>query len=287
MIEILNRCNYLYNNLTDCIDKDINEKKNNDCLTCTQNNFRGMDNDSYNCLKKLCTYTMFYGPLYVDEIYNFLVQENFLTNFISQIRNNIKQDCTNEFSVFTEDYKVPVSLNIMSLGCGFGPDDIALNKYRDTYLDWNVNFNYYGYDKEPLWNFITQSNALPITADLLMGMNFQYVHILFINKLFSTLRNLRLGGNFLTVLGNALQNLPLGSFVIFNDINNENEGREEFNDFAIKNNLQAISKYYIGKYTGNYTPLQMNCNVTNLINNPAISPKNFLNQTVFFLYKKV
>jgi len=64
MIEILNRCNYLYNNLIDCIDKDINEKKNNDCLTCTRNNFRGMDNDSYDCLKKLCTYTMFYGPLF-------------------------------------------------------------------------------------------------------------------------------------------------------------------------------------------------------------------------------
>lgn len=53
MIEILNRCNYLYNNLIDCIDKDINEKKNNDCFACTQNNFRSMDNDSYNCFEKI------------------------------------------------------------------------------------------------------------------------------------------------------------------------------------------------------------------------------------------
>ena len=67
----------------------------------------------------------------------------------------------------------------MSLGCGFGPDDIALNKYRDNHLDFNVNFNYYGYDKEPLWNFITNSNALPITHDILNGINLQNIHILF------------------------------------------------------------------------------------------------------------
>ncbi|MCG3710369.1 hypothetical protein L5F64_02545 [Aliarcobacter butzleri] len=287
MVEILNRCNYLYNNLKDCIDKSINEKKNGNCLICTKNNFHGLQNDSYDCLKKLSTYTMFYGPLYVNEIYNFLVQSNFLKSYIEEQRNIIKNSLFSGYDNSTPDNLIPIFLNIMSLGCGFGPDDIALNKYRDNHLDWNVNFNYYGYDKEPLWNFITQNNALPITVDLLMGMNFQNVHILFINKLFSTLRNFNLGENFLTVLGNALQNLPPDSFVIFNDINNRVEGRDAFNDFAISNNLQEINKYYFDGYTGNYIKLEMNDNVVNLINNPAVANKDYLNQTIFFLYKKV
>ncbi len=287
MVEILDRCNYIYNNSIDCIDKHVNEKKNNDCLTCTKNNFRAMDNDSYDCLKKLCAYTMFYGPLYVNEIYNFLVQSDFLKLYIEEQRNIIKSNPLNGFNNLITNNFIPINLNVMSLGCGFGPDDIALNKYRYNHLDFNINFNYFGYDKEPLWNFITNSNALPITYDILNGgIGFHNIHILFINKLFSTLRNLRLGTIFLTFLGTALQNLPVGSFVIFNDINNKIEGREEFDTFAIENNLQVISKYYTGKYTGNYTELQMNFNIVNIIDNPAISPKT-KNQTVFFLYKKV
>lgn len=289
MVEILNRCDYLYNNYPDCIDKNTNENKNGNCLLCTQNNFRSMNNDTYDCLKKLCTYTMFYGPLYVNEIYNFLVQSNFLKSYIEQQRNIIKSNPIYGFNNLTPNDSIPIYLNIMSLGCGFGPDDIALNKYRDNHLDWNVNFNYFGYDKEPLWNFITQNNALPITRDLLMGMNFENVenvNILFINKLFSTLRNFNLGEDFLAILSGALENLSTGSFVIFNDINNRVEGRDVFDNFAIRNNLQVINKYYTGNYTGNYTGLQMNYNVTNVINNPAIPPK-FNNQTVFFLYQKV
>lgn len=287
MVEILNRCTYLYNNLIDCIDKDMNERKNSDCLTCTQNNYRSMDNDSYDCLKKLCTYTIFYGPLYVNEIYNFLVQSNFLKSYIEQQRNIIKSNPIYGFNIFTQNNMIPINLNIMSLGCGFGPDDIALNKYRDNHLDWKVNFNYLGYDKEPLWNFITQSNALPITADLLMGMNFENINILFINKLFSTLNNFSLDNHFLDVFRNALEKLPVGAFVVFNDINSDEKGRDIFDEFTKYNFLEVVNKYYFEGYTGNYIKLGMNDIVTNLIDNPAIAYKNYLNKTVFFLYKKV
>lgn len=288
MTEILNRCNYLYNNLIDCLDKHENQQKDGDCLKCTQNNFRGMHNDSYNCLKKLSTYTMYYGPIYVNEIYNFLVQSSFLTNFITQCRSNIKLNpMYPEFNIFTPDNEVPVILNIMSLGCGFGPDEIALNKYRDSHLDLNVNFNYFGYDKEPLWNYITQSNSSPQTVNLLDGMNFQNINILFINKLFSTLRNFELGRDFLNVLSNALPNLPIGSFVIFNDINNQIEGRDEFDLFVTRNNLEIVNRYYFDGYTGDYIHLGMNDIVTDLINDNTVPYKNQLNQTIFFLYKKV
>lgn len=287
MVEILNRCDYLYNNYPDCIDKNTNENKNGDCLTCTQNNFRGMNNDSYDCLKKLCTYTMFYGPLYVNEIYNFLVQSNFLKILIEENRKYIKNNSLYGFNIFTQNINIPIQLNVMSLGCGFGPDDIALNKYRDNHLDWNVNFNYLGYDKEPLWNFITQNNALPITADLLNGMNFQNVNILFINKLFSTLKKLSYHNDFLNVFRDALEELPTGAFVVFNDINSDEKGRDVFDEFTKYNFLEVVNKYYFEGYTGNYIKLGMNDIVTNFIDNPAIAHKTYLNKTVFFLYRKV
>lgn len=286
MIEILNRCNYLYNNLIDCEDKQTNEHKEGDCLTCTKKNFRRLDNDSYNCLKKLSTYTMFYGPLYVSEIYNFLVESSFLGDFINDQRNYIKVNKLYGFNPFSENAIIPIQLNIMSLGCGFGPDDIALNKYRNDYLDINVSYNYYGYDKEPLWNYITQTNALPITYDLLEGMNFQNVNILFINKLISTLKNLRLLNDFFDVFKDALEDLPIGAFVVFNDVNHYNEGRDDFENFAIRNNLQIINKYYFDGHAGDYIHIPTSI-VPNTVGNLSVNYKGYPNQTIIFLYQKV
>ena len=286
MVEILNRCNYLYNNLIDCEDKQTNEYKEGNCLTCTKKNFRRLDNDSYNCLKKLSTYTMFYGPLYVSEIYNFLVESNFLGNFINYQRNYIKENSLYGFNSFSVNNTIPIQLNIMSLGCGFGPDDIALNKYRNDYLDINVSYNYYGYDKEPLWNYITQTNALPITCDLLYGMNFKNINILFINKLLSTLKNLRLLNDFFDVFKDALEDLPVGAFVVFNDVNHYNKGREDFETFAARNNLQIINRYYFDGHSDNYSHIPINI-ITNILTTPSVNPKMHANQTVIFLYQKV
>ncbi len=137
----------------------------------------------------------------------------------------------------------------MSLGCGFGPDYIALNKYRENHLDWNVHFNYYGYDKEPLWNFVTQTNSLPITYDLLSGMNFQEMDIVFMNKLFSTLKNHNLHTQFLNIFQQALQTLPIDCFVVFNDTNvldltEKSVEQGSFHPTMISYGLEAISKYF-------------------------------------------
>ncbi len=78
MLEILNRCNYLYNNLKDCEDKAINTNKNDDCFKCMSNSFYYQNNDTYDCLKKLCAYTINYGPIYVSEIYHFLAKSKLL-----------------------------------------------------------------------------------------------------------------------------------------------------------------------------------------------------------------
>lgn len=286
MTEILQRCNFLYTNLMDCVDKDTNPIKESSCYKCTKNNYQHLNNDNYDCLKKLCVYTMFYGVQYVNEIYSFLHTSNFLNDLINGEREYIKNNSLYGFNHFSQNHMIPIRLNIMSLGCGFGPDDIALNKYRDSHLDWNVYFNYFGQDKEPLWNFITQNNALPITYDLLNGMNFQNVNILFINKLFSTLKKNGLDDSFLQVLRNSLYSLPTNSYVIYNDINHPNEGRDEFDAFLIENNFECIGKYYTDGYTGNYTKLDIR-NICLVPDGIAITPRDYDIKTVFFLYQKV
>lgn len=288
MVEILNRCNYLYNNLVDCTDKNTNEHKAGCCLNCTKSNFRSLENDSYDCLKKLCTYTMFYGPIYVSEIYHFLVQSHFIETSIYELRMHIKRNSLHGFTPFHINRMIPVNLNIMSLGCGFGPDNIALNKYKDTHLDDNVNFAYKGYDIEPLWNYITHSVSLPTTYDLLNGMNFENVDILFLNKLFSTLKNLRLHRDFLNVFEDALDDLPIGSFVVFNDVNNYNEGRDIFDEFAQRNSLEVVSKFYsFQQHYTDWIELENTNNICTVPNNLAINTKSYFTDLVFFLYKKV
>ncbi|WP_442765776.1 hypothetical protein [Sulfurospirillum cavolei] len=266
MIEILNRCNDLFQTLTNC--ETIEEREN--CLNCVQTNFRTLDNDSYNCLKKLCTYTMYYGPMYVSEIYHFLTTSQLLETY---------------FSIFERP------INIMSLGCGFGPDDIALNKYKHSNGLAHMNFNYYGYDKEPLWNYITQTNALPITRDLLDGMNFESIDILFINKFFSTLKNIGLHNDFLDTFRDALSTLPIGSFIVFNDINHYNEGRDIFNLFAQRNSLRSLEKYFFNisanTYNDNYIVIPYSQNVCTLPIDLPLAPKQNPTQSVFFVYQKV
>lgn len=284
MIDILQRCNFLYTNLMDCEDKHSNEIKENDCYKCTKNNYQHLNNDHYDCLKKLCVYTMFYGTQYVNEIYTFLKTSNFLNQFI-QDRRQISI-CSQTYTMDTSSSDIPVFFNVLSLGCGFGPDDIALSKYKDDFLDANVIFNYYGYDKEPLWNYITQTNSKPITYDILQGLSFLGFDIVFINKLFSTLKKNRLSSTFLEILRNNLNSLPIGSYIIYNDINHPNEGRDEFNDFLIENNFECIAKYYIDGYTGDYIKLELE-NICQVPDELSITPRNYDIKTIIFLYKKV
>lgn len=293
MIEILNRCNYLIEHLKDCenIDVKIN------CPTCMSNSFYGNNSDTYDCLKKLCYYTINYGPIYVSEIYHFLLQSHLLENIIYVQRQNLQR------SSFMPIETIPVTLNVMSLGCGFGPDDIALSKYRVANNLQNVYFNYYGYDKEPLWNYITQTNSLPLTYDLLYGMNFQNINILFINKLFSTLFNHSLHIQFLERFEQALNTLPSNSYVIFNDRNvldltEKSSAMGSFHPKMDSYGLQLVEKYFFnvakekdGKlpmnYNNRYIEIQDHYNICTLPTSLVHQPKLFPNQTVFFVYQKV
>jgi len=273
MINILNHSDQIQQNLQTQGQVCTQYVDSAGCFSCLRSNFQTQGADTYNCLIKLALYTINYGPIYVSEIYHFLEQSQLLENNFTGIVQ---------------------SINVMSLGCGFGPDDIALNKYRnDKQLD--INFNYHGYDIEPFWNYITNTGALPISHDILAGFDCTSVNILFINKLFSTLKNNSLDSQFLTIFQIALQSLPVGSFVIFNDINNINMGRDDFNTFAVSNSLQVVGKYFFNvqgtngspAYNSNYTAISSTHNICQIPQNFTHTPKPQVNQTVFFLYQKV
>lgn len=280
MIDILNRCNDLIDRLNDC--EEIETRTN--CRTCMSSSFYNPNADTYDCLKKLAYYTINYGPIYVSEIYHFLTTSQLLETYFSSVIRPI---------------------NIMSLGCGFGPDDIALNKYRNSYNLNHMNFNYIGYDKEPLWNNITQTNALPLTRDLLNGINFQNIDILFINKLFSTLKSHNLHTEFLTIFQQALSTLPIGSIIVFNDRNVLNLTEKSvdvgsFHPTMISYGLELVAKYFfnVSREKNGELKAPMNYNTSYIeihnINNICTIPDGLKNppmpeatQAVFFVYKKV
>ena len=121
MQRILTLCDIIYNN-TSCCHNDPNRVC--DCSVCLREGFYG-GRDTYSCLKKLCYYTMSYGPACVSEIYHFL-----------------------SFSRILEQHFNGRTINILSLGCGFGPDYVAAMKYiAEQHL--NITVNYCGIDISP------------------------------------------------------------------------------------------------------------------------------------------
>lgn len=264
MTELLEKSNLLYSELENCADFD----EIGSCSQCLQDSFYNTNRDTYDCLKKLALYTLNYGPIYVSEVYHFLEQSQLLETYFNNYQG---------------------AINIYSLGSGFAPDEIAISKYNgDKQL--GLHFNYIGFDKEPLWNTITQTYSNPITKNLLNPFNLSGGNIVFINKLYSTLTNHGLHTQFLTTFENALNSLPINSFVVFNDINRYNMGRDEFDRFVQSYPLEVVGKYYFkveGAYSGNYTPIESIHNICEIPNTLSHSPKLEVHKTIIFLYRKV
>lgn len=237
------------------------------CYSCLEEGFYGPDPDTYSCLKKLCYYTMNFGPAYASEIYNYLDHSKLLESHF--------QNCT---------------VNIISLGCGFGPDRIALNKYIND-KNLNINLNYVGIDIEGQWQSISQQvePQFYIRNILENPVSLKECHIVFINKLFSTLKNQKLDGAFLEIFSNSMLNtLPDNSFVIFNDVNHKNLGRDQF-DHKITPLMKSVTKYFynVGNaYTGNYEAIPNSLNVFTIPEGLRVIPKPDATKAVFFQYQK-
>lgn len=263
---ILERCIKIIEKEKNC--DDFEEKGS--CLKCVKDSFRPPNSDTYNCLKKLATYTIHFGTMYASEIYHFLEQSKLLENHL----NNKK-------------------INVLSLGCGVMLDKTALNNYIKN-KKMNINLSYKGYDIEPLWNKINISEDFE-TKNIVDGFDCRGVDIIFMNKVFSTLKNNDLSDDFLDTFEKELENLSSGSFVIFNDINSIYMGRDEFHYFTFDNSLECIGRYFFNfdEHTeDDYIEIKNSHNRYDkhikqiLPDNFPFQPLDTPRETIFFLYRK-
>jgi len=266
MIPILSRCNKIQLKQP-CCHSDGRECN---CINCLKDGFYSKDQDTYGCLKRLCFYTMNYGPMYVSEIYHFLNKAKLLEDVVASFQK--------------------VDINIISIGCVFGPDYIASLKYCSDYNP-DIHISYTGFDIEQNWKKITNGimNNVPITYDIFKGFSLSDFHIIFLNKLFSTLKQNNQSNDFLRILIEECKNsMPHGSFLVFNDINHRDKGRDEF-DRAISNVLNPVAKYYFNirdAYTDDYIEIPDTHNICQIPSGLPITPLRTATKSVFFLYQK-
>lgn len=261
MKALLQKCDYMYVNLPHC-DKDDEIVSCSDC--CTQDFYDRPD--TYSCLKKLCHYTLNYGPAYASEIYHYLEKSHLL-----------------------EDHFNGKNINVLSLGCGFSPDVYALRKYINDY-DLDITYQYTGYDKEENWNEIREfyKNRHFETRDLLDGFSLQNYDIIFMCKAFSTIKRNGDAPEFLQILKQEVDKMESGSCFIFNDINHYDFGRDVF-DSAIKNHFSQSSHYYFAidnAYTGDYIKIREIDNVFSCPSELCIQPKPDVTKSIVFEYRK-
>lgn len=267
MTNILNRCAEIIEKSEEKCD-DFEEKQS--CLSCVKESFRTLENDDYNCLEKLAHYTIYYGPMYVSEIYHFLRESQIIENNFLELDRPI---------------------NVISLGCGFGPDNVALHKHRkDKCLD--VEIYYKGYDIEPLWGNISSAvmHNVPEVKNIVEDdFDCSEADIIFMNKVFSTLKNNSFHTDFLNNFESQLDDFPIGSLIVYNDINHVNEGRDIFKNFMQRNSFEIIGKYFFDNsgYNDNYTVLQSSENVCETPHGLPCESKTIPAQLVFIVYQKV
>lgn len=229
-LDTKDECIYMNNILKKCnkiIEENIQTydtyKDNNKCLACLQYNYNPNGNDKYDCLVKVAYYSIFYGRLYVSEIYYFLKKSQIL----DKIMNNKKD------------------IKVLSLGCGFMPDLTAIDKYKNDMWLKDVEIGYQGYDIEALWKEIALcSQCFEIKDVVNDSFDCTDVDIVFINKLFSSLNSDLEKTLFLENFTSTINNLPANSLIIFND-RSEFTLIDKFRKAIPESLFDLIGKYYI------------------------------------------
>jgi hypothetical protein len=182
-------------------------------------------------------------------------------------------------------------LRVLSLGCGFGPDYIALDKYNQG-NNLHLKLKYWGYDREENWRRITDGvfKHIPNIKDILAGFELNNYHIIFLNKLFSTMVRNKTGRQFLDLLINEINDsMSVGSVIVYNDVNNYKMGRDIIHAHLAKQ-LHVEGKYFFnigGAYTGDYTEIPNTNNICKIPNGISVPPMQTATKSVFFAYKKI
>jgi hypothetical protein len=209
---------------------------------------------------------MNYGPAYTSEIYHFLGASQIL-------EKNFQTD-----------------IKVLSLGCGFGPDYIALNKYI---FDKSLNFNvrYVGLDQESGWLRINEGviKNLPNIKDVLIDFSLVDYDVIFLNKLFSTLLKKQAEQQFITLFVDKIKTqMKVGAIIIFNDINHYKMGRDIF-DANVSSVAKIEGKFFFNvqsAYCNNYFEIPKTDNICQLPDDLPVYPKNSATKSIFFVYKK-
>lgn len=241
----------------------------NDCQSCFDRCYYGSRQDNYSCGKGCFYYAMHYAPAYISEIYHFLS----ISRLIEQIGKS--------------------NILVCSLGGGMGTDFCAIKQYIvNNNLD--VSLAYTLFDKEPQWQAIINQYDPQLKISLVdlteNEIPFGDTDIIFVNKLFSTLVANGIADAFLPKFFQSLQTLKTGAYVVFNDVNLRDRGRDRFDNCIVHNGFTAMGKFYFpieNAYTGNFTPI----NSTGLIYDCSslqlsCSIMNSVRKTVFFYYRK-
>lgn len=179
---------------------------------------------------------------------------------------------------------------MLSIGCGFAPDFIGINKYIQN-KRINLRLQYTGYDIEHNWQNITKGiiHNVPIIHNALNGFSLEGFQIVFLNKLFSTLKQNNQSDDFLNILvQECKKSMSNAILLIFNDINHRSKGRDEF-DIRISEVLTPIEKYYFNVregYNNNYIAIPQTHNICQIPYGLPVNPLQEVTKSVFFLYQK-
>lgn len=191
------------------------------CYTCLRGGFYGAS-DTYECEKRMNYYVLNYGPSYASEIFHCLGASQII-----------------------ENHFLGKTMKVLSLGCGFAPDLLALERYiTQNKLDVNVCFH--GVDLSNAWQTARYSTATSrfSQGDVTQNLALAGMDIVFVVKLFSTLLENKRGKQFLDLFGKVVQSdLQRGGIVIFNDVNHYKKGREVLHN-AMKPLFSRIRQFY-------------------------------------------
>lgn len=186
MLDFLSKCEQVFQKLS-CPEGIEN------CQTCFNDGFYGGE-DNYACLKGCYYYAMHYGPAYISEVYYFLTA----TKLLEKVGKSY--------------------IKIASMGGGFGTDFWAVKQYiNDNKLP--LNGLYRLWDKEKQWQNVIDLYSQKIkiiTVDLSnQSVDFEDTDIVFINKLFSTLKNHNSSDEFLEKFSMSLRTLKKDLLLFF------------------------------------------------------------------------
>lgn len=265
MEELLLRCDRNLSSLPCC----HNDGRDCNCCDCLRAGFfDAAMPDRYECPKKMNSYVLNYGASYASEFYHYL-----------------------EISHILDEFQVNAQVRILSLGCGFAPDLIAISRYTRAH-QLPLNIEYHGIDNSVHWESARYSNEYSTFSiqDVLSELSFNNYDIVVMAKVFSTIYRSNNSRSFLRNFTRAVSTqLNDGAFVIFNDINSRNMGRDYFHS-SVKRYFRNMRQFFFGDRQDwtdrDWIQIPHDEIVFSIPRGLSITPLNTLINTVVFEYRK-